>query len=225
LNIQTVEDFKKKKKMGVIKVPSFDNLNALCKQNKGGRKFEEFFFVNSEKLNKLIDEDLIERIKKWCKKNNINSQVEYLSFKGKPKDFPTRAMIMKNYGEKWFSEALELTKYKPRLQDKLLNEEFMNSIKEWCIKNNIDSISKYAKTKKPKWMPSHERIRQIYGNEYFKQVLGIKYEFLSKEEVEKLKNEIISLYKKGIKQVEISKKMNVSQRYVSLVIKSHKIMG
>ena len=186
LDIKTIEDFKQKKGMGIISTPSSDSLNALCLRDKG-QTFGSFFFGNLEKQDKLIDEDLIEKIKEWCKKNNINSQVEYLSFKGRPKEFPTRAAIMKNYGEKWFSEALNLPKYKPKLQDKLLDERTINSLKEWCIENNIDSINKYEIERKDKnieWVPSANRIRQIYGSEYFEQALGIEYnyEFLSKEE-------------------------------------------
>jgi len=190
LNIRTIEDFKQKKKIGEIKVPSFDNLNVLCKQNKGGRKFEEFFFGKVAKQDKLIDEILIKKIKEWCKENDVNSKAKYFYFlkKGElPEEFPTRAIIEKNW-ENWFAEILNFPEYEPTLEDKLFEEEFINSLKEWCIENNIDSIRKYETERKNK-MPSYERIRQIYGSEYFEQALGIKYfdyEFLNKEEARQI---------------------------------------
>jgi len=76
LGIKTTNDFNKIKKSGTVKIPSLDNLNALCKIKKG-KKFEQFFFGNTE-LNlkieeKLIDLDLVEEIKRWCIDNNITT--------------------------------------------------------------------------------------------------------------------------------------------------------
>jgi transposase len=186
LDIRTIEDFKREKNKKTINVPSFDNLQFLCKEK--GQTFEEFFFGKMSKQDELTDEILNKKRKQWCKDNNVNSKARYyqLLHQGKlPEYFPRWATITKKYGVEWFADALGLSENEPTLENKLLESEFIELLKEWCIENNVDSISKYeTKRKNIEWVPSAEIIRIRYGYDYFEQALGIKYEynFLSKEE-------------------------------------------
>jgi len=177
LEINNVSDFKEKKASGDLPIPSFDNLNALCKEKKG-QSFEVFFFGNSEhnlKIEKkLIDHELIDRIKKWCIDNNIQTLTEY-RFTKRPEDFPTFKATVNNYGENYFYEIIGLQKHKPNFSTKLFTTNFINELREWCIENKISSKNEYLR-KKPNNFPSLERIRQLTGkDDYFKEVLKIDF--------------------------------------------------
>lgn len=81
------------------------------------------------------------------------------------------------------------SKTKPRLKDKLLNQEFINDLKSWCEENSIESINQYINADVPKRFPSAERIRQVYGYDYFADVIkihGRNYDFLTKEQARKV---------------------------------------
>ncbi len=132
LEIKNVVDFKHKKKSRELKVPSFDNLNALCIE-KSGKNFEKFFFGNTE-INKKVEQGLIEnaeRIKKWCANNNVTTIHEYRLAK-RPKDFPTYKSTIDNYGENYFYEVLGLkgykVKYKKYLPTNSTNSKFQKNI-------------------------------------------------------------------------------------------------
>lgn len=131
LEIKNVVDFKEKKKTGELKVPSFDNLNALCVE-KTGKNFEKFFFGNNE-INRRVEQRLLEngeRIKKWCEENNVTTIHEYRLAK-RPKDFPTYKSTIDNYGEDYFYEVLGLTGYKGKNKNTLTTNttksKFQNS--------------------------------------------------------------------------------------------------
>jgi hypothetical protein len=178
LDVKTIGDFKQKKKSGIIKVPSFDNLNALCLLKKG-QKFERFFFGDTE-LNKkkqlyLIDENLVERIKQWCIENNITTLNEYRQ-KGHPPEFPTYKSTVDNYGEDYFYEVLGLKKHKEDFSNKIFDDDFIKTLKDWCLKNNITSRNQYQ-NKKPDYFPSLERIRQLtIGSDYFLDFIQVNFE-------------------------------------------------
>ncbi len=177
LNIQTVEEFKRKKKEGIFKIPSFDNLNALCLE-RTGKRFEKFFFGNTE-LNKkkqarLMDDALIVKIKTWCADNQITTINEYRQTT-RPPEFPTYKSTIDNYGEEYFYEVLGLKKHKENFSDKIIDDEFIQILKAWCIQNNIDSRNEYE-NKKPENFPSLERIRQLtLGSDYFTELLELNF--------------------------------------------------
>jgi len=176
-----------------LKIPNYYAIEEICR-DKTGKSFDEFFnfkrsVTKSRQIDRITESNFIKKIKKWCSDNNIKSQSEYLAFKGRPKKFPTVATIKKNYGDDYFTEVLGLTIYKAKLEDKLFDDDFKNKLKEWCLKNKISSISQYNKAKKPKGFPSGERIRQVYGYEYFSEALEVEYrnyEILTKEEARQI---------------------------------------
>ena len=114
LGIKKLKDFHEIKKTLNFRIPSFCNLNALCKAKKS-KSFEVFFFGGTEsnlKLQqKLIDEFVIEEIKKWCFCNNVSTVDEY-RFAKRPCHFPSYKKTIDNYGEDYFYEVLGLFKYK-----------------------------------------------------------------------------------------------------------------
>ena len=177
LEVKSVADFNKLKKSGDLQVPSYDNLNALCKE-KTGKKFEVFFFGNTE-LNfrierKLIDEELVKEIKRWCSENNVITLKDYRMTK-RPKHFPTYKATVNNYGVDYFYEVLGLQPLKPNFAMKLFDDRFVSVLKEWCINNKISSKNEYLK-KKPHDFPSIERIRQLTGkSNYFKEILELDF--------------------------------------------------
>ena len=175
--IKTINDFNEIKKSGKLKIPSFDNLNAFCKERKG-KRFEVFFFGNTE-LNlkiekKLIDGELVEKIKKWCLNNNVTTLTEY-RFTKRPSEFPTYKATVNNYGEDYFYDVLGLQRIKSNFSTKIYDESFINTLREWCIKNKISSKNEYLR-KRPHDFPSLERIRQLTGkSDYFKEILEIDF--------------------------------------------------
>ena len=131
LEIKNLVDFKQKKKSKELKVPSFDNLNALCLE-KTGKTFEKFFFGNNE-INKKVEQRLLEnaeRIKKWCDDHNVTTINEYRLAK-RPEDFPTYKSTIDNYGEDYFYEILGLKGYKKYKRDLAIcptNSKFQKNI-------------------------------------------------------------------------------------------------
>lgn len=132
LEIKNVVDFKQKKKSRELRVPSFDNLNALCLE-KTGKNFEKFFFGNNE-INKKVEKSLLEnseRIKKWCADNSVTTIHEYRLAK-RPEDFPTYKSTIDNYGEDYFYEVLGLKGYKEKYKNNLssyrTNSKFQKDI-------------------------------------------------------------------------------------------------
>jgi len=175
LNIQTLSDFKRKKKEGILKIPSFDNLNALCLMKKG-LKFEPFFFgvseLNKKKQKNLLNEKIIERVREWCFENSVTTLAEYRQ-KDHPPDFPTFKKTVDNYGEDYFYEIIGLKKRKDTFSEKLFDYKFIREIKEWCQKNQIISRREYNE-KRPSHFPSTERIRQLTpGSDYWGEVLNL----------------------------------------------------
>jgi hypothetical protein len=70
-----------------------------------------------------------------------------------------------------------------------LNEEFLITIKNWCLENNIDSITKYNSTKKPEGFPSSNKIRTLYGRDFLYMLLRINlkpYNYLTLEEAREI---------------------------------------
>ena len=156
------------KRDGKLKVPSYYIIDEICKE-KTGKSFGEFFnfqrsVTKPRQIERIIDTKFIEKLKKWCSDNDIKSQSEYLAFKARPKEFPTVSTIKRYIGDNYFTEFLGLPIYKATIEDKLLEDDFINRLKKWCSENGIDSISKYNKAKKPEDFPSGERIKQIYNN-------------------------------------------------------------
>jgi len=177
LNIRTTEQFKKKKKVGIFKLPSFDNLNALCLERKG-KKFEVFFFggteLNKKTQAKLIDNNLIIKIKIWCADNEIITINDY-RLATRPPEFPTYKATIDNYGEEYFYDVLGLKKYKDNFSDKIIDDEFIKILKDWCLRNNISSKKEYE-FKKLDYFPSLERIRQLtFGSDYFREFLELDF--------------------------------------------------
>ena len=177
LGIRNIHDFEQMKKSGYLKIPSYDNLNALCKEM-AGEKFEKYFFGKTEinlKIEKILyDNQLIEEIKRWCSDNNIVTLNDYRIAK-RPNKFPTYKATVDNYGEKYFYDILGLHKRKPNFSSKLFDEKFIITIREWCIRNDILSKNDYQR-KKPNNFPSLETIRQLTGkSNYFKEVLKLDF--------------------------------------------------
>jgi hypothetical protein len=176
-----------------IKIPGYYEFEKICQQ-KTGKKFDDYFefkrsVTKPRQIDRITNPEFIARLKSWCLDNNIKSQPEFASAKGKPKEFPSINTIVANYGHDYFSDVIGLARYKHTTEDKLIDDEFNNKLKEWCIKNDITSINKYNNADKPKEFPSAERIRQILGNDYFKEILDINvrdYSFLSKDEARKV---------------------------------------
>ena len=174
LRIKNTNDFNEIKKSGDLKIPSFDNINALCKSQKG-KSFEVFFFGNTE-LNlkieqKLIDSEFIIEIKKWCVDNDIITLNDYRFPKTKrPIHFPTYKATVNNYGEEYFYDVIGLQRRKTDFHNKLFDESFINTLREWCIENKVHSKNEYL-NKKPRDFPLLETIRQLTGkNDYFKEL-------------------------------------------------------
>jgi hypothetical protein len=65
-------------------------------------------------------------------------------------------------------------KRKDKLREKLMRPDFKEELRIWCYENNITSVSGYINSDKPKRFPSAERIRQLYGTEYFYHELGFR---------------------------------------------------
>lgn len=177
MNIETVEQFKQNMAIGAIKVPSFASLNALCIEQRGV-KFEKFFFggleFKKERYVKLIDSDLVLKIKNWCADNQITTIYEYKQ-KKRPPDFPTYKSTIDNYGEAYFSDVLGLKKYKDKLSEKIIDDKFIKKLRDWCLKNKISSRTEYQ-LKKPDSFPSNERIRQLAPEiDYFSVILGLDF--------------------------------------------------
>ncbi|MBS0645452.1 MAG: hypothetical protein JSR97_02515 [Verrucomicrobia bacterium] len=194
LQIDTAHRLVLAKKAKKIKLPGSQELNELCisKTGQGIREFFDFKLSNTKpkSADRLIQHDFIDKLKKWCTDNSISCQGDYTAYKGRPKEFPTTATIKSNYGEDYFTEVLGLKKYKDTIEDRLHSQDFINELIQWCKENNITSVSQFAKSKnRPSHFPSAERIRQIYGSEYFEEAIGIeiqKYEYLSLEEARKV---------------------------------------
>ena len=144
LGIKNVNDFNEIKKSGKIKIPSLNNLNALCKTKKG-KNFETFFFGNTA-LNlkieqKLIDFALVEEIKNWCSENNVTTLTQY-RFTKRPKHFPTYKATVNNYGEDYFYDILGLQKLKSGFSNNHFDEPFMKSIEKVIIKESLALLTK-----------------------------------------------------------------------------------
>lgn len=177
------------KKDKILKIPNYYTIDEICRNIKG-QTFDEFFqfkrsITKPRQIDRITEQAFVEKLQKWCSDNNIKSKADYAAFKSRPKEFPTVKTIVSNYGDDYFTNILGLKLYKEKLEDRLIEEDFKNELRKWCIDNKITSIAQYNTTKKPKGFPSGERIRQIYGYEYFADALGIKYrnyEFLTKEE-------------------------------------------
>ena len=181
------------KKSKALKIPGYYHINEIC-LSKTGLTFDDFFvFLRSvskrRRFERLMKPEFIEEVKKWCFDNSIMSVPEYAASRVRPKEFPTHTTIVANYGYDYFTDIIGLKRYKDTLEDRLLNNEFISSLKNWCIANDITNQNRYIKADKPKAFPSAERIRQILGTDYFDQILDFKsrnYTFLSKEEARKV---------------------------------------
>jgi hypothetical protein len=177
------------KKSNTLKIPSYYAIDKIC-LSKTGQSFDQFFgfkrsVTKPRQIDRLMQPEFIERFKNWCSENSINSVPEYTIAKGRPKEFPTTTTIVENYGYDYFTDVIGLKRYKDTIEDKLLEKEFTDRLKNWCIENNITSVNRYINTTKPKEFPSAERIRQILGSSYFEEILEItvrNYTFLSIEE-------------------------------------------
>lgn len=193
LKIKTIEDFIAAKQKIILIIPSYETLNKLC-ELKINKRFEDVFgfgksINKSNQINNLTEPIFVNKIKAWCINNKIETILDYFTFKNRPKEFPSKTTIIRNYGEDYFTDILGLKKYTETFEDKLLDDKFLNRIKDWCLKNNIQSINQYNNLDKPDDFPSVERIRQLVGLEYFHQLLAITfrdYTFLSKEEARKI---------------------------------------
>lgn len=193
LNIDSQHKLLLAKKDKELKIPSYYAIDEICR-NITGQTFDDFFqfkrsVTKPRQIDRITDQTFIDKLKEWCSINNINSKAEYSAFKNRPKEFPTVTTIVKNYGDDYFTDILGLKLYKDTLEDRLMDEGFKSELIKWCNDNEITSISQYNKAKKPKGFPSAERIRQIYGYDYFSEALEIKYrdyEFLTKEEARQI---------------------------------------
>lgn len=177
------------KTSNILKIPSYYAIHEICLA-KTGQSFDDFFgfkrsVTKPRQIDRLMQSDFIERFKSWCSENLITSVSEYTVSKKRPKEFPTTTTIVENYGYDYFTDVIGLKRYKDTLEDRLLDEQFTNRLKTWCVENNVTSVSKYINTTKPKEFPSAERIRQILGSTYFEEILEItfrNYTYLTMEE-------------------------------------------
>lgn len=177
LGITSVSDFNQMKKMGVLKIPSYDNLNAFCKK-RNGEKFEVFFFGKTEVTKKvekkIFDDEIIDAVRKWCVENDVKTLYEYRSTKH-PRNFPTYKATVDLYGEEYFYEILGLEKSRVNFSSNFFDESFIPILSEWCTKNKVLSKNDYL-NKKPHDFPSLERIRQLTGkSNYFKDVIEFNF--------------------------------------------------
>lgn len=192
LEIDSQHKLKLAKQQGKIKIPGYYELDEIC-QKKTGQNLDTFLnfkrsITKPRQIERIIDPIFIENVKKWCIENNIKSEPEFTSAKIKLKGFPTVRTIIKNYGHDYFTEILGLSRYKHTTEDNLINDDFNEVLKKWCVDNDISSINKYNKLK-PKEFPSSERIRQIFGNDYFKEIVNINarnFLYLSQEDARKV---------------------------------------
>jgi transposase-like protein len=192
LKIKSQYDIVVAKKNKKIIVPSYSELDNLCFLKKGV-KLKDFLDLKLSKTKprlseRLIEDNFIEKLRSWCDKNNIKSINDYNAFKNRPKEFPTSTTIIKNVGIEYFTEILGVSQYKSNKQSVLLDEEFINELKEWCTNNNIKSIIEYRDSEKPSHFPSAEHIRQVCGKEYFDEILNIakKFEYHSLENARRI---------------------------------------
>ena len=177
------------KKSKTLKIPSYYAIDEIC-ISKRGLTFDEFFkfgrsVTKPRRIDRLMQPEFVAEVKKWCAENSIKSVPEYAGSKVRPKEFPTHTTIIANYGYDYFTDVIGLKRYKDTLEDRLLDNKFISTLKEWCLANDITSQSKYNKAAKPKGFPSAERIRQILGSDYFDQILEFQsrnYTFLPKDE-------------------------------------------
>lgn len=194
LQIDTPHKLVLAKQAKQIKLPGSQELNGLCIE-KTGKKLKDFFNfklsnTKPKSADRLIQNEYIHKLKAWCVDNSITCQGDYTAFKNRPKEFPTTSTILRNYGEDYFTDILGLKRYKDTIEDKLHDKDFIREISQWCKENNITSVSQFARFKnRPSHFPTAERIRQIYGSEYFEEAIGLEiqnYEYLSLEEARKV---------------------------------------
>jgi hypothetical protein len=189
LKIDTQHKLLLAKKSKILRIPNYYTIDKIC-YSKTGQSFDKYFqfkrsVTKPRNIDRIMQEDFIERLKNWCSTRSIKSIPEYTVAKERPKEFPTTATIVKNYGFDYFTDIIGLKRYVDTIEDKLLDKNFKERLKNWCIENNVTSVSKYNKIKKPKEFPSAERIRQILGSFYFEEILEItsrKLAFLSLEQ-------------------------------------------
>ncbi|MFD2824541.1 hypothetical protein ACFS5M_12735 [Lacinutrix iliipiscaria] len=151
----------------------------------------------------LRDEITFQHIKEVLDNLNINTLHKFKNAKNQkiiriPGNIDLNKLCIEKTG-KSFKDFFEFkrSKTKPRIEDKLLEPKFIADLKKWCTENSIESINQYVNANVPSRFPSAERIRQVYGYEYFADVIGIharNYEFMTLVEARKkcLENGVIA---------------------------------
>lgn len=197
----------------VIKMPPYSKMKSIFMQIRK-QNLEVFFEFNRvknhrNKLDKLQDADFIKELKNWCQENNIKTIRDYKKFAFKPKQFPTKEMITKFFGNEYFTKVIGLTNPKEHKNSIPLDKEFQDILKNWCLENNIHSTAKYVAAEKPEGFPSSRDIKKAYGdlflsNLYF--TIRKKGKYLPLEDARKicLQNRIYTL----AKYVKFYKKYN-----------------
>ena len=168
--IKTVADFRAKKASGELQVPSRDNLNALCKEKKG-ESFQTFFFGDAKKKfdieTNLIAHELTGSIKKPGSHTETTVPVEYAVF--------TEQTGFGNYAEHYLYKTSGQQKNSNNFSAEIFDENFINTLLEWCIDNKISTKNEYI-SKKPVYFPSPGNIRKLAGKaDYLKEILNIDF--------------------------------------------------
>jgi hypothetical protein len=114
--INSTKSFHECRNSGIMDIPSFYHIEALCVKYKGMSLCNFFGFPGrsqrTKKLQMLTDPTFVRRLRKWCKENNIVSYRDYLFFKGRPEEFPSYPAIVKQYGLDFFTDVLGLKRFK-----------------------------------------------------------------------------------------------------------------
>ena len=117
------------------------------------------------KINKTLQLPEMQDFEKLCRKKTGKSVADFFGFKR--------------------------TNDKSYLENRLLGENFIKRMKDWCNANSVTSVNQYRNLNKitPKDFPSAEYIRQIYGLDFFNEIFDNRpcnYEYLAKEEARKI---------------------------------------
>ncbi len=172
-----VDDFKSLKK----KPKLMPTTNQLVRYFGNITKTNEYLFdkIGLIKRNDIENSKYVSEIKKYCEKNNLFSTQDYRKNHKNFKEtrIPNFSKIVSLLGSKKKAEIYLINKINLSSSDprqKYSSDIFIKRLKKYFESKQIYNVADYDKNRDKKWMPSRERLRQLYGFEYMYEILGLK---------------------------------------------------